>query len=100
MPPPGTRILVANTGPNSVSAFWSSLIGKHGIVTGVGVDGMWDVVVEEQVIEGVRPDRFTVLDDVPLAKQVQHRLTNTLILLGIVGVIVAMIICINKVFPS
>ena len=101
MPDPGTLIIVANTGPNSISGFWSPLIGKHGIITSIGADGLWDVVVGEQVIEGVLPDRFGILDPVPpLVQQVKHRLMNTLILLGIVSVIVALLLLMNKVVPS
>ncbi len=98
---PGTRVIVANTGPNSINAFWSPMIGKHGIITGAGVDGLWDVVINEQVIEGVRPDRFTVLDlDVPLVQQVKHRVASTLIVLGIASIIVALIVFMHKVLPS
>lgn len=70
MPAPGALLKLSDNPVNRSSNYWFALLSQNQTVTlaRVGPDGLWDVVFvgvdgTPHVVEGVQPERFTVVPE-------------------------------------
>ena len=72
MTTPGSTLKLIDSPRNRESNYWYSLLqqGQQCVLAKVGPDGLWDVVFVDprgvpHAVEGVSPERFTVITPAP-----------------------------------
>lgn len=88
----GSRVRIADTGPNSIVKFWSDRIGREGVIVDIKADGLFDIMLDGQLIPGIYPPRLELVPAPTIAQIITtqktwHRFITTVLVIVILVVI-------------